>query len=85
MPDDKFEKFWERVWISLFHILGIAFVLGFIALIIWGIFQPESELSSSSRQEAQKSFNTSLLSGPAPCAIKHQPASDLSSVFNFWP
>ena len=87
MSDDKFEKFWGRVWASLFHILGIVFVLGFIALIVWGIFQPESELSSKSRREAQNSFNAALLSAKAPCTKKIQAALDLSqcSIFGLKP
>ena len=87
MSDDKFEKFWGRVWASLFNILGIVFVLGFIALIVWGIFQPETELNSKSRQQAQNSFNAALLSAKTPCTKKIRAGLDLSqcSIFGLRP
>jgi hypothetical protein len=67
VPEDKFEKFWDRVWLSLFHSLGILGLLAFIGLLIWGIFQPQGSLSSKSRQEAQNAFNALVLNADRPC------------------
>lgn len=77
MPEDKFEKFWDRVWLSLFHSLGILGLLGFIGLLIWGIFQPQGSLSSESRQEAQNTFNALVLNADRPCAKKVGSVSNL--------
>jgi hypothetical protein len=77
VPEDKFDVFWGRVWLSMFHILGIFGVIGFVGLMLYGIFQPEGSLSSESRQEAQNAFNALVLNADRPCAKKVGSISNL--------
>lgn len=80
------DKFWDRVWTTVFHLIGLGAVIGGTAGFVWLLFQPqskpglliqpESELSASQKREVQSLFN-SVVIAPVSCAKKRKNISNL--------
>ena len=90
MTQDKWQAWWEIVWLNLLHVFGIIAAVGVFLWLVWTfvgpIVLPPKEVrdqTTNERKATQAVFQRALMNVPKPCAVKGKPYSDVRgcSVF----